>query len=138
MCLSLDRTVWSIRRYSFYLRGQLSPGKSWLPLNLDRIQRPETLESPHKYRIFGGFLEKVLDGKQGEAARALLVWKNFYYGSRCKKVVKNYKLSWHAANSPLSLHPEIYDDLKSLVQFTKEVSEAMNKWKKEQSVTKPK
>jgi HEPN domain-containing protein len=128
-CLRLDHAVWSIRRYCRYLRAVLPDGTSMRDKTVAMLQAKQTLDAPHKYRIVGGYLEKILDQQVSRPkARELLVWKNFYYGGRHRQIIKKYKNSWSAANSPLSMHPEIYDDVKKLVKFTNEFDDAMTKW----------
>jgi len=50
--LKLDRAVWHIRRYCYYLR--VSP--TYLQMQVRKITHKSTLENPIKFRIIGGFL----------------------------------------------------------------------------------
>jgi hypothetical protein len=117
--LHLDRTVWYVRRYCQYLRGFL-PSKHGqidrFPIEVARIQQ-QSEDKAHKVRIWGGFLEQVLD-RGPEELRAHLSWKNFYYGRRRKKVIKEYTLHSWSANPTTALRPEIYRELKDLVDFS--------------------
>jgi HEPN domain-containing protein len=123
----LDRTVWHVRRYCFYLRTMIknSTGEilNQFPYNIEKIQGSYTLKHPNKYRI-GGFLEEVL-AKQS-SLREQLVWKNFYYGTYKKKIIKNYKVTKVYGKPTHFLYPEIFPVLNKLVQFSSEVKEYFN------------
>ncbi len=128
--LFLDRTVWHIRRYCFYLRGTLhNPGGEPIdlfPLNLKKFQHPNTLKYPNRFRIPGsGFLEEVL-GKRTEI-RQQLVWKNFYYGTYRKNVIKDYRLRRVAGNPTHFRHPDIFPELDKIVKFSKPLREYFKK-----------
>ena len=70
--LRLDKTVWHIRRYCDYLRGEIKNSKGQrvdvLPAQLRRILNPRTLAQPHRFRIMHGQLERVL-GDQKSSLR---------------------------------------------------------------------
>lgn len=118
--LFLDRTVWHMRRYCFYLRGSLhNPGSEpidLLALNLKKIHDPKTVKYPNRYRLPNGFLEQTL-GKRTEL-RQQLIWKNFYYGTYKKTVLKNFRPIRVAGNPAFLRHPEIIPDLDKLVKFS--------------------
>lgn len=120
--LHLDRTVWHVRRYCQYLYGYLPSKRGHIdrfPLELHRIQQ-QSEDQPLKARIFGGFLEKVID-RGPKDLRSHLTWKNFYYGRRRKKVIKRYTLRSWSANPTTALRPQVYQELKDLVDFSKPV-----------------
>ncbi len=124
--LILDRTIWHIRRYCYYMRGQSTPGPDGqrvdlFPLEIAKI-KSFPVEKANKYRIFGGYLEKVLSQQKSEL-RKNLVWKNFYYGSRRKKIIKNFKAHSWSANPAHYLHPDLFLVLKERVKLSKEVEE---------------
>ncbi len=113
--IEFDKTIWEIRRYCRVINYERDvDGKkvAMLPLELDRIAQSET-NSRHKFRIRGGHLEKILD-KRDHPARDFLIWKNFFYGSRSRKVV-SMRMHGEAKNSPLFLNPELLDVIDEYV-----------------------
>lgn len=122
--LVLDQGIWCVRRYCFYLDGESTPGpddrRSKLrDSNIRKIHNPLYEQNPHKYRLIGGYIEGLLE-KQGPGYQEL-VWKNFYYGQRKKKILKSLRLRVSAVNPTHSLHPEIFAELEKYVDFSKEV-----------------
>ena len=73
--LSLDRTVWYLRRYFHYMRGTLisANGKpvDQLANNLAVIAQ-QSAETPNQVRICGGFLEKHLNDKTSQLREQLI------------------------------------------------------------------
>ncbi len=124
-CMQLDRTVWFIRRYCHNMRWLCTKSdgtrEDMLAREIQWLQHPCTLDEPHKHKLFGGFLEKVLDDKRSPLRRQL-VWKNFYYGSYKKQRIR-YALHRTSANSALALHPAIYYELEKLVSFSQSVED---------------
>lgn len=120
--LELDMTVWHIRKYCFYMRGisTINSRKEidWLPLNIAKINDNSFEKYPHKYQLFGGLLEDII--KKNSPAAEPLIWHNFYYGRKNKKIIQNYKWFINASNSVLSRHPEAFGALDKLVHFSKE------------------
>jgi hypothetical protein len=120
--LDLDHTVWQIRRYCFYMRGSHTNKNgekiNLLPLEIATANHDQYKQRPHSYRVFGGFLEKVIEKRL--EAYPYLIWHNFYYGRRHRKKIRNYK--WHISltNPTLVRHPECFDILDEFVQFSKE------------------
>ncbi|RRQ22220.1 HEPN domain-containing protein [Thiohalobacter thiocyanaticus] len=123
--VELDRTVWEIRRYCRVLNYKINnPDGSvtqMLPIELERIEKSKYVH-PHKLRIIGGALEKILD-KKDDAARGSLVWQNGFFGKKHRKTV-TMRIPRQGKNSPLSLHPEMLDELKEYVYVSKEIIEA--------------
>ena len=106
--LELDRSVWHLRRCAQRLKSQT--GVAWrLP--------PFKQEDVHRFRVRGGYLEKVLATRGVE--REQLVWKNFYYGSRKKRVI-SLQRRVEVANPTHSLNPSIFPLLSRMVDFSKE------------------
>ena len=115
--IEFDKTVWEIRRYCRVIDYQLGKGANgtkieMLPIELERIAKSEKVPR-HKFSITGGHLEKILS-KLEHPARPFLVWKNFFFGSRVKKVV-SLRVHGEAKNSPLFLHPELLDVIDEYV-----------------------
>jgi hypothetical protein len=128
----LDRTVWHLRRYCYWMRGQDDFGDGRvlerLPLEIRAVHSVSEREA-HKYRILGGYLEVVL-AKRESGLRKHLVRKNFYYGSYKKQRVKNIQIQMWSANPTHYMHPEIFEDLSKLVQFCEEVRRVFRDLKK--------
>jgi hypothetical protein len=107
-CMQLDRAIWFIRRYCYNMRhvGARLDGihEENLANEIKKVHHKYTMENPQKYRLFGGFLEKVLDAKKSPLRREL-VWKNFYYGSY-KKQSRRYTITRTSANAYYLLHPK--------------------------------
>jgi len=122
--LSLDRTVWHIRRYCYFLRAKIKNTKgesvNLFPYEIKKIQHKDFLKRPNKYIIFGGFLEKVLNKKKSEL-RKQLIWKNFYYGSYKKRIIKKYTKRMTSENPTHYLFPEVFSELEKIVYFSKDV-----------------
>jgi HEPN domain-containing protein len=123
--LQLDRTVWHIRRYCYYMRGVLRSRDgsmiNMLEYETKKIHLPLYQEQPHKYKIFGGYLEILI--KNESVAAQQLVWKNFYFGRSNKKVIRNFTCRSSSANPIHYLHPEIFWELEKLVDFPKNLKE---------------
>lgn len=128
----LDKTVWHIRRYCWYLRGTtLSPGNKTMelfPLNIKKIQNPDIVKFPHRFSgVPNGYLEKVLaDGtEEMREIREQLIYKNFFYGRTREKI--KLKPLRSAGNPTTYLHPDIIPHLDSLIVFSKEVRDYFKK-----------
>ncbi|HEV2178036.1 MAG TPA: HEPN domain-containing protein [Terriglobia bacterium] len=106
---ALDRAVWEVRRYC-----TLSDG----PRNV-KLQGGL---SPNKVRLPCGYLEKIIDDAKSPA-RGPLLWQNAFFGKRARKKVAAGG-SFHATNSPLSLHPEIVDEVLRYTYLPKGMKEA--------------
>lgn len=122
--LMLDKSVWHLRLYCQFIRQGTfqSGGKTvdWFLLNLAKIHHERHSKRPNSVRVFGGFLEKIIDGRDSPLRREL-VWKNFYYGRRPKKVVKNIVLRSSSGNPTHFMHPAVFEELDKLVKFEPEV-----------------
>jgi hypothetical protein len=107
--VKLDRAVWELRRFC--------------TLSIEPRQR--TLRegfTPPKVRLAAGRLEKIID-KPKDPAREPLLWQNAFFGPRVRRKVKLG--GWlRAANSPLSLHPQILDEVLKYVFLPTEVVKA--------------
>lgn len=120
--LILDKSVWCIRRYCFFMRQVMidNGGERHLfEANKQRALHPYYDEHRHKYRISGGYLEKVMDKKLPSYHD--LVWKNFFFGRARKNMINNFKFRISSQNPAHANHEEIFDTLDSLVDFPNEV-----------------
>lgn len=119
--LTLDKSVWYIRRYCFFMRQVLktrSGEKELFELNKQEVTNPYFEEHPHNYKILGGYLERVIDKRL--PAYADLVWKNFFYGRvRKHKISFGFRVS--SQNPTHELHKDVFDTLDSLVDFPKAI-----------------
>jgi len=115
--VSLDRSVWFVRRFCFYMRDRDPEGNSLLPY-YRRVAKCEwACQNPHKYKIRGGFLEKVV--AEQLAPYKALVWKNFFYG-RIAKPEEVTIYNWTIGMNPTHvMHPKAFGVLDDLVDFPK-------------------
>ena len=122
--LLLDKSVWHLRLYCQFIRNGTFQSNSktidWFPLKLAKIHRERHSERPNKVRVFGGFLEKVIDGRDSPLRREL-VWKNFFYGRQSQPDVKNFILRSSSGNPTHFMHPAVFRELDKLVKFEPEV-----------------
>jgi len=89
-----------------------------LPHELKKNEHAES-RPPQEFSIVGGHLEKVL-AKRDHPSRPALIWHNMYFGSGRRTSVRHRKMST-SGNSPLSLHPEILDEVLKYVFLPKDV-----------------
>jgi hypothetical protein len=124
----LDMAVWELRRYCTVLNYEVTfpdgTKEQMFQTEINNIERSEKYPPQH-FKLFGGKLEKIIADKK-HPAREALIWQNLYFGSRARNKVRLPRLM-HAANSPLSLHPEILDDALHYVYLPKEVIVAYRK-----------
>ncbi|RSE16797.1 HEPN domain-containing protein [Escherichia coli] len=88
--ITLDRTVWELRRYCRLLNYQLKTPKGelidMLEVELRKIEHSRNVP-PHKYKITDGYLEKRLkDNKYNHGN--ILTWKNLFFGKTKKNTIK--------------------------------------------------
>lgn len=123
--VQLDRAVWEIRRYCRVLNYELKlpdgSMKNMLELEIEKIEK-SIKQSPHKFRIMGGALEKILDKKEN-VARPALIWQNGFFTKKTRKSVKS-PVHFSGVNAPLSLHPEILDEVLKYIFIPNDVVNA--------------
>ncbi len=124
--LFLDKSVWYIRRYCQYLYNNqilLSEQNSGnFSLMLEMIKDKAILNNPHKFKILGGFLEQVMQQKHSPLKKQL-IWKNFYYSCNKKNSIRLAINSKSFGNPTHFLSPEIFEELETIVQFSKPIRE---------------
>jgi HEPN domain-containing protein len=123
--MRLDQAAWFIRRYCEMLRWRENTGDTTvrsLAEKLKVLQDSQTIRNPGKFRISGGFLEKVLKDKTS-AARPALLFANRFYGG--KKVIR--RISSHSAWPQNCITPEILPELEKYIHFTKRTKEELRK-----------
>lgn len=125
----LDNSVWHIRKYCSYLKGQINvEGElvDLLPFSLNQIENKNYIDKPYKYKLFGGELENILQDKKS-LKREQLVWNNKYYGSKKKrKVILRHVISTYG-KPPHFEDKNIFDEIKNYVKFSPTVLEYFNK-----------
>jgi HEPN domain-containing protein len=130
--IKLDRAVWEIRRYarvmSYELHNSRGNSKNLLTVEIQANVDAEKYH-PQKFCISGGFLETVLD-KHDHPCRAGLVWQNVFFGRSHRKAIR-LPNGVQAANSPLTLHPELLEEVLKYVWLPKVVIDAYTKTNQE-------
>lgn len=118
----LDKAIWELRRYARVLdyKIKVNGGQEvhLLPHELLKNEGAEK-RAPQAFLINGGHLEEIL-AKNDHPSRAALVWHNMYFGTSRRKSVRHRHMS-KSGNSPLSLHPEILDEVLKYVFLPKDV-----------------
>lgn len=120
--LTLDKTIWAIRRYCFFMHQVVERNGTEVPLfelNKKRATDPYYEDQRQKYKIFRGYLEKVIEKRL--PSYDALVWKNFYYGRIKKHRIKNFRFRMSSQNPAHSLRPEVFPLLEKLVDFPKSI-----------------
>jgi len=104
------------------MRGELPNSKGdpidLLSFNVKKIKNSEDEVNRYKYEIQDGLLEEII--KKNKPASEYLIWHNFYYGRRRKKIIKNHVNHMSGVNSTLTMYPEIFEELDKLVNFSRE------------------
>ena len=123
--LALDRAVWEIRRFCKVICFEITLNdgkkKNMMDIEVKSIHQWLNSKTPHKFKIIGGHLEKVV-AKKDHPQRDSLVWSNLYFGSKKKNKAKvPWRLS--AINPTQILHPEHFEEYAKVVQFPKEIRE---------------
>jgi len=134
-----DRAVWEIRRYCQPLDYETvemnGKTENLLGSELDRVHRAKEKHEKGTC-ITGGFLEKIIE-KPDHPARQALIWNNLFFGPSRRKAVK-MRPDWEAGNSPLSLNPEIIDEVVKYVYIRKNIAEEVRQFAKQKTAEKAK
>jgi HEPN domain-containing protein len=100
----LDGLVWRLRRYCRHFSGRVlgvkEPMPGLLQAQIKGITDPAVAETPHKFRLHAGELEKILKRPASDPARKALVWGNLYYGAK-KRFSVRYR-AFGSSESPPS------------------------------------
>lgn len=110
----LDAAIWDVRRYCQTLRpleGCASQEARIYELTLDYITNSRN--SPSKFKISGGLLEKIV-GDRHHPAYSGLCWQNAFFCKTSRSKIKA-KFYLDAENAPLLLYPEMVDYLSNLI-----------------------
>lgn len=118
----LDRAVWEIRRYARVMHDEFVKDNGevvrLLPIELERNEISEG-RPPQEFSIFGGHLESIL-ARADHPSRPGLVWHNLYFGKGRRQTVKHRRMA-AGGNSPLSLRPEILNEVLKYVFLPRDV-----------------
>lgn len=122
--VALDRAVWEVRRYARSMDYSIkSVEGNDVNLLKHEIATNEAAEKyPHRFAIIGGRLESIIANPK-HSSRAPLLWQNAFFGRRPRKTV-THPFRMEGGNSPLSLHPEILDEVLKYVWLPKDVINA--------------
>lgn len=124
----LDKAVWEVRRYARVLEHTMTTlegvNVQLLEHELIRNERAER-RPPQEFAIIGGHLESIL-ANPVHPSRPGLVWHNIYFG-KGRRTSVTHRPRTSGGNSPLSLHPEILDEVLKYVFLPKDVISAYRK-----------
>ena len=127
----LDKTVWSIRRYCdnyWYKDHNFNEKCNRKDFNekIDFLTSNLNLSNPVNFRLNHGFIEKIFE-KKSSTAYKMLVYKNFYYGSRRKNKIKNTE--YHISRgSPVNINiEEGFEILNKYVKISKDITNMFQK-----------
>jgi hypothetical protein len=113
--IDLDLAVWEIRRYCQVLKvlDKQLPIDEQKRLDQANSDLENSENTPrHKFRLHGGFLEKITDDKK-HPSRSALLWQNPCFGTRNRTKVKAMN-HFSMQNPLLYLYPEMLDECKRL------------------------
>ncbi|MCZ8094138.1 MAG: HEPN domain-containing protein [Acidovorax sp.] len=124
-CNKLDCSVWDLRRFASVLRTDEHSSQQ-LSVDQRRKAIAKISESgekhPHAFQIPGGLLERIVEDNK-HASRPGLIWQNGYFGKSFRTKVK-YWPHLNFANSPLTLRPEILDEVLKYVWLSRDMETA--------------
>lgn len=114
--LYFDTAIWELRRYCRLSRLNAADVASFQPV--ERVSDQRHLDTMLKSeRIPGGILEKIMKDRNHPARRPLL-YKNIRFMTRLRTTLP-WRDRMHSVNSPLSLFPEMLDEVGKYVYLTK-------------------
>lgn len=123
--IKLDKTVWLIRRYCFYMRHEFRTGESVIntfELNKKKLSEVQYEKRPASYRLANGYLERIIDKRL--PAYDDLVWKNFFFGRVTKHRIR-FGDRFSTTNPTHFLNPECFEELHKLVDFPPAIVEEL-------------
>lgn len=86
MLFMLDKSVWQIRRYSYYLNSEVH-GYKLFEDNLNNIHLKLKIKNKNEHTIVGGHLEWILKARKKPQIE-ILEWNNLYFGRKNQKTVE--------------------------------------------------
>jgi HEPN domain-containing protein len=128
----LDKAVWSIRRFCQDLQWLEQQNRKQYQAYLSALTEPYCKQNAIKFRLLTGqgYLEQVLDTKKHLAQREQLVWKNVYYGSRKKNIIKNFSLKTTGITPALFRYPDLHEWANKHIQLSKPENRAIEAYHK--------
>jgi hypothetical protein len=118
----LDRAVWEVRRYArvmdYSIKDSQGRNIKQLPFEV-AANEAAGKQPPHHFNIIGGRLEAIIADRD-HPSREPLLWQNAFFGRTSRKKVRLLS-GLEAGNSPLSLHPEILDEVLKYVYLGDDV-----------------
>lgn len=132
--LRLDRTVWGVRR--FCRDFLILPGddeRYGTTESEERLRYSQEADpgNPTRFKLPGGYLERLVDGKKS-STRAALVWKNPFYGRRKRDTLRDYPVAISYHNPIHVMMPEILPVLEKLVPFRGKILAELRKHAQEE------
>lgn len=122
----LDKCVWEIRHYcyqmnySVFLDGEY---RSQLNNNVNLIRTSHNnFKDSKKIPNVNGKLEEIVADKE-HFSRKALIWQNAFFGLKNRNVVKQ-KIHFIAENPPLSLNPDLLEEIEKYIFLPKRVKNA--------------
>ncbi|MCP4748796.1 MAG: hypothetical protein GY874_22095 [Desulfobacteraceae bacterium] len=100
----LDEIIWSIRRYC-------QPPNTFIESN-------QIEHNPNRLRLYGGKLEKLINGDKNNSARQVLIWKNLYFGKVNRRKV-TYKPLKKYIKTPIQVQQGTieYEELSNYIRI---------------------
>lgn len=114
--VDLDVMIWELRRYCQVLNvfGEPLPPVEQKQLADAKAQLARSsIENSYKFRLIGGFLEKIIEDRS-HPSRPALLWNNPVYGVRKRTLIRARHLL-HVQNSLLYLYPDMLEELLKYV-----------------------
>lgn len=131
--VKLDKCVWEIRHYcyqmnySVFLDGEY---RSQLHNNVNLIRTShDNFINSKKIPNVNGKLEEIVTDKE-HFSRKALIWQNAFFGLKNRNVVKQ-KIHFIAENPPLSLNPNLLEEIEKYIFLPEHVRKAYRNAKKQ-------
>jgi hypothetical protein len=117
--MRLDALVWNIRRYCQHISGKALGEPTQIPglkeATYKYLTAEKTVDHPHKFKLTGGVLEKILKRESKNPARMSLVWANRFYGAKKRHSV-TYR-AFSSAQLPPNLQERLNPSLEVLGNY---------------------
>ena len=117
----LDQCIWQLRIYA-------QPDMPFYKQKINKILVEGLEKHIGRPIIHNGELERIFADRRpyNKILRGNLIWKNFFYGVKKKKSVKNVQRGFWAKNSPFSVGGDrqkkmLYESIKDLVFIPKDM-----------------
>ncbi len=126
--MKVDAAIWYVRMYcqdfNILDHHEIADGLPSYDEYLNELRSNDTIKDAIRFRplINSGHLEDILDKGKNANQRNILVWKNRYFGSRCKGriTVPDY---WEWRKPTHFHHPVIFPWAEKLIYFNNNIKE---------------